>query len=249
MTTATDFIARWRTKKGKPYKGRLIDVNAYKKNPDDISCMCAQGQVLHLIGGWTPERLKRTMTAEADAETARLLNFSRAHSVLLRIINDRPDGAPADVITNPRAVLGENWSSVLDFWHYIDKMRSDEFAAAGEAARAASGKAALDAAAAAAGTASGKAVWEAGGEAAWEAARAATRAAAETASWEAARAAAAATAEIQGANILRKRGESFVFLPAFGFASPDAIPPRPANYGIVALRRSWAFPNTRTRSG
>jgi hypothetical protein len=257
MITMTDLINRWRTNEGKPYKGRLIDVDAYNKNPNDIGCMCAQGQVLHLIGGWSPRQLVDTTLSEADKETAKLLNFSRAHSVLLRIINDRPDGEPADVITNPRAVLGENWSSVLDFWHYIDNMGIDKLVAAGNAALKAAGNAASEAAAAAVGkaaradagvaalNAAGTAVWEAAGTAVWEAAgtavweaageaaRAAARTAPETASWLAARAAAGATAEIQGASILRERGESFAFLPAFAFASPDDIPPRRADYGIV----------------
>jgi len=54
------------------------------------------------------------------------------------------------------------------------------------------------------------------------------------AAWDAARDAANASSEIQGAHLLRERGKPFFFLPAFGFASPDDIPARPANYGEVA---------------
>jgi hypothetical protein len=228
MTTLTDLMARWGTDEGKPYKGRLIDLDAYNKNPNDIGCMCAQGQVLHLIGGWSPRQLVDTTLSEADKETAKLLNISQAHAALLRIVNDRRDGAPASVITAPRAVLGEKWWSVLDFWHYIDNMGSDEWAVAEEIAWDDAGHAAWAAARAAAQTAAE----DPAAYAAWEAAYAAW-AGGGSAVWAAARATAAATAEIQGSDILRDQGKAFVFLPAFGFASPDDIPPRPADYGIV----------------
>ena len=61
-------------------------------------------------------------------------------------------------------------------------------------------------------------------DAAWDAARAAARAAATY-----------AAAEIQGAHLLRERGKPFYFLPMFGFADPEAIPARPANYGECGL--------------
>lgn len=59
MTTITDIITRWDAGEGKPYRGHLIDWDAYKADHDNIGCMCAQGQVLHLLGGWEPEQLRR----------------------------------------------------------------------------------------------------------------------------------------------------------------------------------------------
>ena len=105
MTKITDLIDRWNTNEGKPYKGSLIDKRSYEDG--NLSCMCAQGQVLHVVGGWSAERLLDARQAEADKETAKLLNISRAHAVLLRNINDKVDGAPAIVLTDPGAVLGD----------------------------------------------------------------------------------------------------------------------------------------------
>ena len=49
-------LSHWNTDEGRPYKGKLIDLEAYKKNPS-IGCMCAQGQVLFKLGGWSVEKL------------------------------------------------------------------------------------------------------------------------------------------------------------------------------------------------
>ena len=49
----------------------------------------------------------------------------------------------------------------------------------------------------------------------WAAARGAARAAAG--------AAARAASEIQGAALMRERGQPFFFLPTFGFADPEAV--------------------------
>ena len=101
------------------------------------------------------------------------------------------------------------------------------WAAARDAARAAAWAAAWAAARAAAVDAAGAAAWAAAGDAAraaaWDAARDAARAAAG--------AAAGASYEIQGAEIFKRDGRTFFFLPMFGFASPDEIPARPADYG------------------
>jgi hypothetical protein len=51
----------------------------------------------------------------------------------------------------------------------------------------------------------------------------AARAAAGEAAWEAAWAAARATNEIQGAAVMRAKGQTFFFLPLFGFADPEAV--------------------------
>lgn len=92
-----------------------------------------------------------------------------------------------------------------------------------------------------AGSAAGDSAWYAAGDAAWyaasdaagsgpvtEAGLAATSAAARyavrNAAWSAARGAAwSAATEIQGATIMRERGQPFYFLPLFGFADPEAV--------------------------
>ena len=199
-----EIIERWSSNEGKPYKGRLIDYDSYV--PGNLSCMCAQGQVLHAVAGWSPEKLRDTAQADADIATAKLLNISRAHAVLLRNTNDKIDGAPAIVLTDPGKVLGDKWSKLLDFWAYIDTLAAKDWrrvVAARDAAWAAAGAAARDAA------------WAA----AWDAARDAARDAA---------------GEIQGAEILKRNGRALFFLPMFGFASPDEIPARSADYGVPA---------------
>ena len=204
MTKITDLIDRWNTNEGKPYKGSLIDLDNY--DDGNLSCMCAQGQVLHVVGGWSTERLADTKQEDADKETANLLHISRAHAVLLRNINDKIDGAPAIVLTDPGAVLGDQWSKLLDFWWYMDTLNAEGWRKVA-AARAAAWGAAWDSA------------WDAAGAVAGDAA------------WAVARAAAS---EIQGAEILKRNDEPFVFLPMFGFASPDDIPARPTDYGVAA---------------
>ena len=228
MTTYTDLIDRWNSDDGKPYKGELIDMDAYNENLDGIGCMCAQGQVLHLLGGWTPAKLDNVGRYAADRETSNLLNISRAHAVLLRIVNDSADGAPAVVLTDPGAVLGDKWSSVLDFWWYLDGMTGAQWATT-SAASPSAWTAAWDAAGAAAWNAAGAAAGGAAGAAAWNAAWAASPSAGDAAG-----AAAWATNEIQGVDILRATdGTPLVFLSAFGFAGPESIPPRPADYGVA----------------
>jgi hypothetical protein len=158
--------------------------------------MCAQGQVLHLIGGWSPEKLSKTPQWSADLQTAKLLNISVAHAILLRSVNDKADGAPSVVLTNPEKVLGDQAHIVLAFWRHLDRMTDEQWAAARDAAWAAAGAAARDAA--------------------WAAAGAAARAAARDA-------ASYACSEIQGAKLMRERGQPFFFLPMFGFADPEAV--------------------------
>ena len=208
MTKINDLINRWNTNEGKPYKGSLIDEDSYEDG--NLSCMCAQGQVLHVVGGWSAKDLADAEQADADKATAKLLNISLAHAILLRQINDKVDGAPAIVLTDPGAVLGDQWSKLLDFWHHMESLDADGWAAAWAAA----GAAARGAAWAAAGDAAGDAAWAA----AWAAARAAA--------WD-------AVSEIQGAEIFKRDGRPFFFLPMFGFASPDDIPARPADYGVT----------------
>ena len=202
-----EIIERWNTDEGKPGKGRLINYDNY--SPGDLSCMCAQGQVLYAIGGWSPERLRNTGQIEADKATAELLRISRAHAVLLRHVNDKEDGAPSVVLTDPGKVLGDQWSKLLDFWAYMDTIDVAGWLKVYNARAAAEA-------------------------AAWDAAWAAAGAAAEAAAGAAAEAAAGASNEIQGREVLEREGKPFFFLPLFGFASPDEIPARPADYGVAS---------------
>ena len=228
MTKLKELIARWNSDEGKPYKGSLIDMKSFEEG--NLSCMCAQGQVLHVVGGWPADRLNSAQQFEADNETARFLNISRAHAILLRNTNDNLDGAPAIVLTDPSKVIGDQWSKLLDFWWHTDSMTNSDWlkviaawAAAGAAARAAARNAA------------GAAAWDAARDAAWDAARDAAGDAAWAAAWDAAGDAAWAAAwEIQGAEIFKRDGRAFFFLPMFGFATPDDIPARPSDYGVVA---------------
>jgi hypothetical protein len=134
-------IDRWQTDEGKPYKGTLIDMDAYYADPSNPGCMCAQGQVLH-YAGWDADRLDNVPQDEADREVAKLLNISISHAVLLRIVNDRADGAPAVVLTDPGAVLGGQWSKVLDFWWHLDTMTGAAWESRTSSAWAAAGAAA-----------------------------------------------------------------------------------------------------------
>ena len=227
-----ELIAQWDINEGKPFKGSLIDADAYKANPDSPSCMCAQGQALHYIGGRSIEWLQNVEQSEADAETAKLLGISRAHAILLRSVNDSVDGAPSVVLTHPEKVLGDQAHIVLAFWRHLDMMKAEQWdaawdaardaalVAAGDAAWVAARVAARDAARDAALVAAGDAAWDAAlvaaGDAAWDAARDAAR--------DAALVAAGATNEIQGASVMRAKGRPFYFLPMFGFANPEAIP-------------------------
>ena len=235
MNTSTDvtaLIARWQSGVDKPFKGKLIDVAAYEANPESVSCFCAQGQALHLIGGYEPRALEKMRQADADKATAELLGISRAHAVLLRNTNDSIDGAPAIVLTNPELVIGDQAPTILAFWWHVDRMTKEQWAAAGDAAWAAARAAAWDAAWAAARAAARDAARDAAGAAAWAAAWNAAGGAARAAAWDAAgdaaRAAAwdaarDATADIMGASQMRAKGQAFYFLPMFGFADPEAV--------------------------
>ena len=153
MTTITDMFATWDSPEGHPYKGSLIDWESYDGDgdepPDNIGCMCAQGQALHLLAGWTPKQLHDADQADADIESAKVFNISRAHAVLLRNVNDKIDGAPSVVLTDPGKVLGDQWGKLLDFWWSFDQFsRSDwqRVAAAGAAVWDAAGDGAGNAA-------------------------------------------------------------------------------------------------------
>jgi hypothetical protein len=176
-----------------PFKGSLIS---------DDGCMCAQGQVLHLVGGMSPDDLRRIEQAEADRKVAELMGISRAHAVLLRQVNDSQPGAPTCVIREPEKVLGSEARTVLAFWRHLDAMTADDWQRVVKARAAA---------------------WAAARAAAGDAARAAAWAAARDAARAAAGAAAGASNEIQGAAIMRELGQPFFFLPMFGFATPEDV--------------------------
>lgn len=210
-------LAHWDTSEGRPFMGQLFNRARYEKNPSDLGCMCAQGQSLHLIGGWTVKMLMELgVQRKADLAVAKLFNISVAHSVLLRQINDSVPGAPSIVLTDPGKVLGDQWSKLLDFWWFCDQVDAAAWSAARAAARAAAWSAAGDAA--------GDAAWAAAGDAAWDAARAA-----------AGDVVGIAAGEIQGAEIFHTVGRPFYFLPLFGITNPDNIPPRPSNYGDTTV--------------
>ncbi len=239
LLTLDELLAQWDSPHGHPYKGRLIDLDAWRANPEEPGCMCAQGQVLHYVGGMDIAELSALKQSEADRETAKLLGISRAHAVLLRFVNDRQDGAPSIVLTHPEKVVGDQAPVLLALWRHFDRITHKDWVAAWAAARATVGSAAwvaaedaaLDAARAAARGAAGAAVWaaalDAAVDAAWDAAGAAAldaaRAAAVDAALDAALDAAWASAEVQGAALMRERGQPFFFLPLFGFADPESV--------------------------
>jgi hypothetical protein len=219
MTITPEFmVQRWTDPKSRPlFKGSLID---------ETGCKCAQGDVL-ACSGWTDEQLRAMTQDSADSEVAKILGISRAHAVLLRQVNDAKDGCPQEVLSNPEKVLGDQADKVLSFWLRLDGLTSEQWDAAGAAARDAAWDAAWDAARAAAGAAARDAAWYAARDAAWDAAWGAARDAAWSAAWsaagDAARAAAGAANEIQGAAIMREKGLPFFFLPMFGIDDPAIL--------------------------
>jgi hypothetical protein len=195
-----------------PFKGSLVS--------DDGSCMCAQGQALHYLGGLTVEDLRSINQREADQRVAELFGISQAHAVLLRIVNDKADGAPACVIRNPEQILGDQAETVLAFWRCLDYTSAAAWAAVGGKAKAAAwAEARATAMEAARAEARAAGIMAAAGEAARAAAWGATWAAAREAGW----AAAWATHEIQGAAVMLGKNQPFFFLPLFGFADPAAV--------------------------
>ena len=197
-------VTRWNAPGGRPLSGSLIaDSTTAADRPD---CMCAQGWALY-ESGMTLDDIANLAQVNADTEVAKRLGISRTHAVLLRCINDSRPDSPSVVLTDPAAVLGNQADRVLAFWRHLDTMTKDDWRKV-----AAAWDAAWDAAGAAAGDAAGDAAWDAAWAAAW--------AAAGDVAW----AAAWASNEIQGAAIMRERGQPFFFLPMFGFATPEDIP-------------------------
>ncbi|MEP4263675.1 MAG: hypothetical protein ABJ357_07005, partial [Parasphingorhabdus sp.] len=179
--TIEELLERWGTDEGKPYKGQLIDWDAYTDNPSNTGCMCAQGQVLHEIGGMEPRSIHELAQQDADTKVMKLLNIPRGQAILLRNINDSQNGAPAIVITEPEKVLGDNAREVLAFFKYLDSLSYADWQKVRSASVAAS-----VAASGAAWTAASVAAWTAAGIAAGDAARDAASGAAGIAAGDAA---------------------------------------------------------------
>ena len=107
---------------------------------------------------------------------------------------------------------GPETETIEAFFRHFKRMTPEQWNAAWVAAR----NAAMDAA------------WDAAGNAARNAARnaagfAARNAAGNAAGFAAWNAAGVAANEIQGAALMRERGQPFYFLPLFGFADPEAV--------------------------
>ena len=128
-----------------------------------------------------------------------MLGISIAHAILLRRINDSKPGAPSVVLTDPAQVLGDQAHIVLAFWRHLDRMAPAQWIAVRDAVHVAAWHAAWHAAGVVAGTVARRAAVVASGDAGW------------------------ATNEIQGAAVMRAKGQAFYFLPLFGFADPEAV--------------------------
>jgi hypothetical protein len=114
--SALNMVAFWEDPQNIPFKGKLIS---------EDGLMSAQGQTLHLEGGYTVEQLQKMSQFNADRYTARILGISVVHSELLKHVNDKFPGAPQDVLTNPEKYLGPNYQEVLRFWAHVETL-SDE---------------------------------------------------------------------------------------------------------------------------
>jgi len=171
-TSAETLLAFWEDPRNIPFKNSLISKEPPKDGGEPTTCMCAQGQALYMIGGYSEEQLRNTEQEKADKEVARLLGISVAHSIFLRQINDGQPGAPSDVLTKPEKYLGKNYSAVLNFWWTMDSLTEPQweevarrYDALDPAARDAAGYAAAYAAWYAAAYAAGDAAWYAAGSA------------------------------------------------------------------------------------
>jgi len=193
---------------------------------DGTTCMCAQGQALHYIGGWNFARLRKTSQAEADQATAYLLDISRAHAILLRIVNDDQPAVPSAVLTDPERILGNNALAVLAFWRHLDRMSASDWAAVDAAIS--DGNNCTNAIQAVAAAAHADAAGQADQSAAADTADNATAMAcfnARQAVWAdgVCVAASCATNEIQTAEIMAERGQPLFFLRAFGFPTAASV--------------------------
>jgi hypothetical protein len=240
MTDIQDIIKGWQTGELQPCKDILLDCDAYNNGASLLSCLCAQGQILHLIGGFKPEDFDYIEQEEVDEKVATILNISRAHSVLLRQINDNRGDPCFVVLTNPAEVLGNQWSKLLDFWWMLDNYSKDDWVrvkkAHNEAWTATTEEDLIEIQIAIKTAVRIAAGWDAE-EAAWDATASAVYDMLPYARHEremrkmVKRAGALASAEIQSYAQLTQENQKPFFLPMFGINTLDDIPPRPANYG------------------
>jgi hypothetical protein len=126
-TAAETLLAFWEDPRNIPFKNSLISSEPSKDGDEPTTCMCAQGQALYKIGGYTEDDLRSIAQDKADREVARLLDISVAHSVLLRSINDGQPGAPSDVLTSPEKYLGKNCHAVMKFWWFVDGLSQGQW--------------------------------------------------------------------------------------------------------------------------
>jgi hypothetical protein len=115
--SALNMVAFWEDPQNIPFKGKPIS---------DDGLMSAQGQTLHLEGGYTVEQLQKMSQFDADRYTARILGISVVHSELLKYVNGKFPGAPQDVLTNPEKYLGPNYQEVLRFWAHLDTLSFEQ---------------------------------------------------------------------------------------------------------------------------
>ncbi len=190
--TISSMVKRWSALSRPLFKNALI-------TPD--GCKCAQGDVLS-CAGFSDDDLRLMRQLRADVEVARILGISRKHSVLLRVVNDRTDGAPQVVLTDPEQVLGENASLLLAFWWHLESMNAAAWKV-------------VEAAAQESWASSQGVAWDA----AWKVVEAAGRTAAGFAaygvarevSWDTGRISVRASSEIQGMLVLEKYGRHLTF--------------------------------------
>jgi hypothetical protein len=243
MTDIRNIINGWQTGELWPHKGALIGAENH------VNSMDAHGQILHFVGGWSFKRLRNEDEADTyqtiDKAVAKLLNISRAHSMLLRHINygehfdsyyyyhyvdyNHEEDLPA-VFTAPGVILGKQWSKILDFWWLLDSCTAEDWAHiekirddCGWAAQKEAECFVWDAAIRACGEVAAR--WAK--DATWGFIRDMQDNDEEVPSGIAEN----AVLEIQGYDVFAQQSCKPFFLPMFGIKTLDDIPPRPASYG------------------
>ena len=141
INSIDELLARWDAGTDKPFKGHLIDLDAYLPTtsynearsldltapPPSLSCMCAQGQILHTLDKWPAYKLANTAQSIADRRVAELLGITVPHAVILRNINDSAPGAPSDVLRDPAKYLGAYTDQIIAFWKHLDAYTEEQW--------------------------------------------------------------------------------------------------------------------------
>lgn len=216
--TITELLAYWSSGQDKPHESALVDWDRHEAG-DGLGCMSVCGQVLHVVGGWSPWRLREAKRFEVWPEVARLLNISVGHAALLQIASDRVDCAPIAVLTDPAQVLGARWGTLLDFYWHIDRMVWSQWVSVARYAR----ERIIMPAAIADGSRADEPV-SAVSDAAFVAALRYPLSSSH------ALAARNAAVEIQRE---ATHGQASPYLMAFGFTSAAGVPSRPTQYGVT----------------